>query len=132
MGMIIGSPLQQGALARRYDEAVNDPTVYWLSKPRREQLKALYAFLDECGLSLPELALRFVISNPDVHSVLMGARSVAETEHNVAAIAKGPLPPKMLARLDEIAAMVPFRPFGEPFALGWIWQPAQLPGMGQA
>ena len=133
MGIIVGSPLQQGALARCYVEAINDPTVYWLSRPRREQLKALYAFVDECGLSLPELSLRFVISNPDISCVLMGARSVAETEHNAAAIAQGPLPPNILARLDEIAAMVPFRPFGEPFAIGWLLpNPSNYRGMGLA
>ena len=120
MGIVMGSPLQQGALARRYDEALKDPKVYWLSKPRREQFRALYAFLDECGIPLPELGLRFVISNPDVHCVLMGARSAAETEQNVKAIEKGPLPADILKRLDAIAAMVPFRPFAEPFGLGWI------------
>jgi hypothetical protein len=47
----------------------------------------------------------------------MGARSEREVEQNVASIEKGPLPADVLARLDEIAAMVPFRPFEEPFGL---------------
>jgi hypothetical protein len=38
-------------------------------------------------------------------------------EANVESIAKGPLPEDVLKRLDEIAAMAPFRPFGEPFGL---------------
>jgi aryl-alcohol dehydrogenase-like predicted oxidoreductase len=116
MGLIIGSPLQQGALSRRYDDEVNHGAP-WLSPPRRAQYKALYAFLDEAGLPLVETALRFVLSNPDVSTVLMGARSVAEVEQNVAAVEKGPLPRGILDRLDEIAAMVPFRPFEEPFGL---------------
>ncbi len=119
MGIISGSPLQQGALARRYDDVIKNPP-YWLSKPRVEQFRKLYAFLDECGIALPELGLRFVISNPDIHCVLMGARSVAEAEQNIAAANKGPLPKDILQRLDEIAAMVPFRPFLEPFGMGWI------------
>ena len=49
----------------------------------------------------------------------MGARSAAEVEENVAAAAKGPLPEGVIARLDAIAAMVPFRPFDEPFGLPW-------------
>ena len=69
-------------------------------------------------MPLPEMALRFVISNDDVDTVLMGARSDAEVEQNVAAVEKGPLPPDLLARLDEIAATVPFRPFCEPFGMG--------------
>jgi hypothetical protein len=47
----------------------------------------------------------------------MGARSVEEVEQNIAAAAKGPLPADILKRLGEIAAMVPFRPFEEPFGL---------------
>jgi len=120
MGVIIGSPLQQGALARRFDDVMDDPRVYWLSKPRREQFKALYAYVDELGMPLPELGLRFVLSNPDVHTALMGARSAQEVEQNVASVEKGPLTTDILCRLDEIAAMVPFRPFGEPFGIGWF------------
>ena len=116
MGIIVGSPLQQGALARRYDDQVRQGA-RWLSPPRRAQYLALYAFVDELDMSLPELALRFVVSNPNISTTLMGARSVQEVEENVASVAKGPLPADVLARLDEIAAMVPFRPFEEPFGL---------------
>lgn len=116
MGIIIGSPLQQGALARRYDDQIESGAP-WLSKPRREQYRALYRLLDELEMPITELALRFVISNPNITTTLSGARSVVELEQNLAAVAKGPLPAEVLARLDEIAAMVPFRPFEEPFGL---------------
>jgi len=116
MGIIIGSPLQQGALARRYDEQVRH-SARWLSSPRRAQYIALYDFLDEVGMSLAEMGLRFVISNPDISCTLMGARSREEVEQNIAAVEKGPLPADILKHLDEIAALVPFRPFEEPFGL---------------
>ncbi len=116
MGVIIGSALQQGALARRYDEQI-EHGARWLSSPRRAQYKALYAFADEIGIPLAELGYRFALSNPDVSCVLMGARSREEVEQNVASAEKGPLPADILERLDEIAAMVPFRPFCEPFGL---------------
>jgi aryl-alcohol dehydrogenase-like predicted oxidoreductase len=116
MGIIIGSPLQQGALARRYDDQVRHGA-RWLSSPRRAQYLALYGFLDELDMTLAELGLRFVISNPDISCALMGARSKEEVDANVAAVGKGPLPSNILQRLDEIAAMVPFRPFEEPFGL---------------
>lgn len=116
MGIIIGSPLQQGALARRYDDEVNQSAA-WLSSPRRAQYQRLYAFVDEIGIPLAELGLRFVISNLDVSTVLMGARSVAEVEANVASVEAGPLPADILAQIGEIAAMVPFRPFEEPFGM---------------
>lgn len=133
MGIIVGSPLQQGALARRFDDVINDPTIWWLSQARREQFRALYALVDESGIPLPEMSLRFVISNPDVDCVLMGCRTVTEAELNVAAVDRGPLPADVLARLDEIGAMVPYRPYGEPFNIGWILpSPAGYTGLGMA
>jgi aryl-alcohol dehydrogenase-like predicted oxidoreductase len=130
MGIIIGSPLQQGALARRYDEEVNNGAA-WLSSPRRAQYKQLYALLDAIDMPLYELALRFVISNPDIATTLMGARSVAEVEANVKAVEAGPLPADVLARIDEIAAMVPFRPFEEPFSMPFGRPERSGPGMAR-
>jgi len=116
MGVLLGSPLQQGALARRYDDEVEHGAP-WLSPPRREQYRRLYRLLDEVEIPIAELALRFAVSDPRVSCVLMGARSAAEVEANVAAVEQGPLPPDLLARLQEIADGVPFRPFQEPFGL---------------
>lgn len=118
MGLIIGSPLQQGWLARRFDEEVGSGAK-WLSPSRREQFRALYGLLDELGMPITDLAIRWVISNPDVDTVLMGARSAQEVEMNVAAVNAGPLPDAVMARLEEIGAMVPFRPFDEPFGCGF-------------
>ena len=115
MGIIIGSPLQQGALSRRYPEI--DTGAWWLSPQRQKQFKKLYDFLDDIELSLPEASLRMVLSNPDISTVLMGARSVEEVEKNVKSANAGPLPPDILESLREIADMVPFRPFEEPFGL---------------
>jgi len=116
MGIIVGSPLQQGALSRRYDDEVNNGA-RWLSGPRRAQYQQLYALLDDLEMPIHELALRFVISNLDISTTLMGARSVAEVEANVRAVEAGPLPASVLARIQEIASLVPFRPFEEPFSL---------------
>ncbi len=119
MGVIVGSPLHQGALSRKFD-AIDNPRVTWLSQARRQQMRALYALVDECGLPLPELGLRFMLSNPAIHTTLVGASSAKEIEEGVASVERGPLPADLLRRLDAIAAMVPYRPYGEPFGLGWI------------
>lgn len=128
MGIIVGSPLQQGALARVWREEVESAT--WLSKPRRAQFRALYALVDEVGMPLPEMALRFLVSEPRIATILMGARSVGEVDQNVAAVAKGPLPADLLDRLEAIAAMVPFRPHDEPFALPFGRPYAGTPAAG--
>jgi len=116
MGIIIGSPLQQGALSRRFDEEIQRGP-RWLSPPRREQYRALYRLLDEVGMTITDVALRWVIANPHISTVLMGARSVQEVEANVRAVEAGPLPAEVVGELDRIAATVPFRPFEEPFGL---------------
>ena len=116
LGIIIGSPLQQGALAQRYDDEVNDGAS-WLSAPRRAQFQQLYRLAEELEMPLAEIALRWVLSNPNVACVLMGARSPEEVERNVAASENGSLPPEVLSRLATIAAQVPFRPFDEPAGL---------------
>jgi len=115
-GIIIGSPLHQGALAKRFDEEIKT----WkcgVSLPRRKQMQELYRLLDETGMPLPELALRFVISNKEISTVLMGARSPKEVEQNAHAVEKGPLPDTIMKRLRQIAAMAPFRPYGEGMGL---------------
>jgi len=121
MGIVSGSPLQQGWFSRRYDEQVRDNPPPWLSPARREQILSLYDLVDELGMPLPELALRFVLSNDDFDTVLMGARSVQEVELNVQAAEAGPLPEDVLARLEDIGAMVPFRPCEEPFGCALAW-----------
>lgn len=113
VGVIAGTPLQQGGLAARYDDEIAGGAT-WMSKPRREQFKVFYRFLDEVGIPITELAHRFIISNPDIGCVLSGARSAAEIEQNLAAVEHGPLPADVMERLDEIARMVPFRPYEEP------------------
>jgi len=120
-GIILGSPLQQTATAIRFDEVMKNPP-YWLSKARAEQFLKLYELVDDIGISLPELGLRFAISNDDVDCVLMGANNMSEVESNVASMEKGPLPADILKRLDEIAMMLPYRPYGEPMGIGWAFK----------
>lgn len=117
MGILAGSPLQQGALSQVFWRDVVEKPMRWLSTPRRMQFKRLYEFLQDCGMSITELAMRFVLSNPDINTVLTGVKSVAELEANVEAALKGPLPANILKEIDDIYNMVPFRPFGEPFGL---------------
>ncbi|MBI2941581.1 MAG: aldo/keto reductase [Chloroflexi bacterium] len=130
VGVIAGSPLHQGSLSQRHDAEI-ESGARWLNAPRREQLKRLYAFVDEVDIPLQEMAMRFVISNPDIGLMLTGARSVAEVEANVASVEKGPLPADILQCLQEIADMVPFRPYCEPMVLPF-GRPYVGPGPGGA
>lgn len=116
MGIIIGSPLQHGALSQLYKEEV-DHGAPWLSPPRRAQFKKLYELVEEVGIPIAELGVRFVLSNPDISCVLTGVKSIAELEQNVHTAVTGALPKEILQKINEIATMVPFRPYEEPYKL---------------
>lgn len=51
------------------------------------------------GMSMPELALRFILANPDVHNIIPGMRKLKNVEANIAASDGGHLDPSMLAEL---------------------------------
>jgi aryl-alcohol dehydrogenase-like predicted oxidoreductase len=133
MGILIGSVFGQGGLGRRFDEIVA-ARPSWLSRPRRRQLQALYSLLDETGLSLAELSLRFVLGNEDISCALIGARNAQQLEASLKAGLGGPLPSDVVSRLDVIAALVPFRPFEEPMILpfGKAYRGPGMPNLGAA
>ena len=116
MGIVLGSALGQGFLTRRADEEVAAKPI-WLATARQQQLRAYYNLLDESGLSPVEMCLRFAISDPDISTIPIGCKTTEHLEASVAAVENGPLPQDILNRLDEIAAMVPHRPYEEPMIL---------------
>jgi len=67
-----------------------------------EQLKALSA---ECGRSLTHLAIRWVLAQPGIASVLVGAREDVQLQENAAAL-EGDIAPEVFARMAEISEEV--------------------------
>ena len=55
--------------------------------------------LAPAGMTMAEMALRFILSNPDVSTVIPGMRRSRHVEANTAASDAGPLPPELLAKL---------------------------------
>jgi len=53
------------------------------------------------GMAMAEMALRFILSNPDVTAVIPGMRKPRNVESNVAASGAGPLPAHLLAELRK-------------------------------
>ncbi len=51
------------------------------------------------GSTMAEMALRFILSNPDVSTVIPGMRKISNVDANAAASATGPLPPELIAQL---------------------------------
>jgi aryl-alcohol dehydrogenase-like predicted oxidoreductase len=114
MGIVCGSPLHQGLLAKVYQTDVIDNPVPKLNPVRRRQFIELYELVNDLKISLPELSIRFLLSNPGISTVLTGTRSIKELESNVEAASKGPLPQEILKRLEFIYQLLPNRPSEEP------------------
>jgi aryl-alcohol dehydrogenase-like predicted oxidoreductase len=53
------------------------------------------------GMTMPEMALRFILSNPTVSTIIPGMRKTRHVESNIAASDAGTLPDELLARLSE-------------------------------
>jgi aryl-alcohol dehydrogenase-like predicted oxidoreductase len=76
------------------------------SVERAEALKVLLsewnsAHAGEPAITLPELALRFILSNPDVSTVIPGMRKLSHVQSNIAASDRGPLPAELMTELRK-------------------------------
>ncbi|MGA7306102.1 MAG: aldo/keto reductase [Rhodothermales bacterium] len=65
------------------------------SVKRAEALKPLVP----SGSSLPEMAIRFILGNPDVATTIPGMRKRGHVEENLRASDKGALPPQLMSAL---------------------------------
>jgi aryl-alcohol dehydrogenase-like predicted oxidoreductase len=68
--------------------------------PSVERAERLRPLIPE-GSTMPEMALRFILSNETVSTIIPGMRRPAHVESNIAASDAGPLPPELLAQLRE-------------------------------
>ena len=101
IGVVLGAPLQQGLLAVPRVDWLEDPPD-WMDDDLRTRFAELYAIHQETGLSLAELAARFLLADRDVATVIPGAATVEQLEENVGCAALGPLAPDVHARLDSL------------------------------
>ena len=76
------------------------------SVERADKLKGLLANWNrehkgDEEISMPQLALRFILSNPTVSTIIPGMRKLAHVQSNIAASDTGPLPSDLLKQLKE-------------------------------
>lgn len=73
----------------------------------RENLKSSVAHAEALkpllkdGMTMPEMALRFILNNKDVATIIPGMRKTKNVESNVAAGMRGPLPATLQAELRK-------------------------------
>jgi aryl-alcohol dehydrogenase-like predicted oxidoreductase len=52
-------------------------------------------------MTLPEMALRFVLADPDVSTIIVGMRKLQHVRENMKTSDAGPLDPALIAKLRE-------------------------------
>lgn len=108
VGVIARVPLDEGGLSGKLTLETRFPEKDWRAgyfnpenlKATVERADRLQALLPE-GMTLPELALRFILSNRDVSTAIVGMRDVAHVRENIACSDAGPLPPELLQELKK-------------------------------
>ena len=106
VGVIARVPFDEGSLTGTLTKESRWPGGDWrntyfvpenlrASVERADALKPLVP----PGATLPDMALRFILSNPDVCTIIPGMRKPAHVRGNLAASDAGPLPAELLGKL---------------------------------
>ena len=106
VGVIARVPLDEGSLGGKMTLETHFPESDWRARyfgpenlsatiPRVEKLKELVP----PGMTLPEMALRFILANPDVNTTIVGMRKLEHVRRNVAASDASPLDSALLQKL---------------------------------
>jgi L-glyceraldehyde 3-phosphate reductase len=112
VGCIAFSPLAQGLLTEKYlngipagSRASQDGSLSasQLSEQNLARVRALSRLAAARGQSLAQLALAWVLRDPQVTSALIGASSVAQLDQNLDAAGGSPLTSEELAAIDQEA-----------------------------
>lgn len=108
IGVIVRVALDEGSLGGKMTRETTFPKSDWRSgyfnaqnlantMDRVDQLKKILP----AGMSLAEMALRFVNSHPAVSTTIIGMRKLEHVRENIALSDKGPLTPELLQELKK-------------------------------
>jgi len=106
IGVIARVPLDEGSLGGKMTAQTRFPETDWRSKyfgpenlaatlPRVEKLKQAVP----SGITLPEMALRFILANPAVSTTIVGMRKLDHVRQNIALSGAAPLDAALLETL---------------------------------
>jgi aryl-alcohol dehydrogenase-like predicted oxidoreductase len=124
IGQIVWSPVAQGVLTGKYrpgsappagsratDEAGSRFISRMLTDEVLTRVQQLQGVADDCGLSMAQLAIAWVLRNPNVSAAIIGASRPEQVTENVKA-AGVRLEDAVLTRIDEILGDVVVRDAG--------------------
>ncbi|TNC25184.1 aldo/keto reductase [Amycolatopsis alkalitolerans] len=113
--LVAYSPLAMGVLTGKYLHGARPagarlsehPHPRYTSPAAYEATEAYCRIAANAGMSPAALALRFVLSQPFVASVLIAASSLRQLADNLTACAIGPLDPAVLAAIEAVHERIP-------------------------
>jgi len=108
IGVIARVPLDEGSLGGKMTAETKFPESDWRSKyfgpdnlaKTLKRVDALKRVLP-AGMTLPEMAMRFVLSNGDVSTTIVGMRKLEHVRQNIALSDAGALDAALLAKLKS-------------------------------
>lgn len=104
VGVLQGTPFHQGVLVKPRPEWIENPPE-WMSAEEHNRYRRLLDIQKRSGLPMTELALRFILQNEMITTVLVGASNVEELEMNVECAEKGPLPEDIYAEVESLGIL---------------------------
>jgi voltage-dependent potassium channel beta subunit len=122
LGTTVWSPLASGILTGKYNNGVPEGTrlnlseLGWLAKKNLQEeyfakVRNLSAFADELGISMPQLAIAWVLKNENVSTAILGASKTSQLEENLkAGEAKKLLTPEVMEKIEAILNNAPLHP----------------------
>ncbi len=107
IGVIARVPFDEGTLTGTFTKETTFPASDWRSTyfvPENlnssvDHADALRSLIP-AGMTMPEMALRFILSNPDVHTTIPGMRQIRNVEANSASSDGRGLSPELLRELQ--------------------------------
>lgn len=106
IGVIARVPFDEGTLTGTFTKETTFPANDWRSTyfvPENLNSSVDHADalrpLIPASMTMPEMALRFILSNPDVHTTIPGMRQIRNVEANIAASDGSGLSPELLREL---------------------------------
>ena len=93
LGLVVWSPLAQGVLTTKYlngiPEGARANYSHWikedLTEENIERVRKLNVIANDLGLTMPQLALAWILRRPEISSVITGASRPEQVEDNVKA-----------------------------------------------
>ncbi len=115
LSQIVWSPIAQGALTGKYrpgeqppagsratdDKGGSDMIARWMNDEVLSRVQQLVPLAEEAGLSMAQLAVAWVLQNPNVASAIVGASRPEQVRDNVKA-AGVTLDADLLKKIDEV------------------------------